>query len=317
MIFTNAFEEYRHLLYIFRSIGDALAFTYISSWDIKPMSFKESPGFLSGKKGLREERRILRRLFDKGIIAILNDLTNNLRYGDITAVAEGNVFKLIEVKSGKQREKAHAKQLGKLQKIEEYLDNDVIDNLYENGQQIRRVNLHSDEEHHRDKLNQLIDQVGEDGFVYSEVERGLVYIVDTSRDLERFRASFQEISKIFTSCIFFMLNVEKYNNRGYYPFPLSIKDPIAAYDFYAGKITIVVLVDLQHIKNKLAPYNLSVEFLDRAGWSIKIIDTKNSGPINDLHIGNHFFSRLAFDFLSLDWFIDEILHKFNKLSQIE
>ena len=109
-----------------------------------------------------------------------------------------------------------------------------------------------------------------------------------------------------------MLNTDKYNNRGYYPFPLSIKDPLAVLDFYTGKITIVVLVDLDVIKSKFASHNFRVDYVDKRGWSLIIVDTTNSSAINDLHISSHFFGRLAFECLSLEWFIDEILYKFRK-----
>src|SRR5712692_883387 len=47
-------QTLKDMIYIFKCIGDALAFIYISTWDIKPMAFKESAGFISGKRGLLE-----------------------------------------------------------------------------------------------------------------------------------------------------------------------------------------------------------------------------------------------------------------------
>lgn len=64
-------DEYQYLLRVLKSIGDGLAFIYINKWDIKPMSFKESPGAVSGKSGGKLERDIVRSILNSGVIARL------------------------------------------------------------------------------------------------------------------------------------------------------------------------------------------------------------------------------------------------------
>jgi hypothetical protein len=59
-------DGYRRVLHILKDIGDSLAFIYIDKYDIKPMRFKEAPGFISGKSGLRKELVQLRRVFKRG-----------------------------------------------------------------------------------------------------------------------------------------------------------------------------------------------------------------------------------------------------------
>src|ERR1044071_5550429 len=109
-------DKYQELLVIFRHIGDAIAFTYINKWDIKPLAFKQSPGFLSGKKGTRLERKILRLVFKIGKVAILNDLTTCLRYGDLT-IPHQEHFLIVEAKSSKNKNARVERQLGDLNKI--------------------------------------------------------------------------------------------------------------------------------------------------------------------------------------------------------
>jgi len=302
-------DEYKHLLNTLKSIGDALAFTYISSWDIKPMAFKESAGFLSGKKGLQEERRILKVLFDKKIIAMLNDLTHTLRYGDISIFLGDGLFKLIEVKSGSQKEKKHLKQSEKLQKIETYLDTDVVDSLYAEGVKMARVNCHSIEEHHRDLLNDLINQALKSGFAYHEVEPGLAYIVDDARSLDKIKESIQTFGKTGSVPILCMLNSAKYLNGGYYPFILTIKNPNAAYAFFVGEIILMVAIDFNVLADKLASHNLIVEYLNKPDYALKITNTNVDKKFDQIYIANHFFGRLAFEFLSLDWFAEEIIYR--------
>ena len=95
--YQNKIDEYQLLLVIFRQIGDALAFIYFDKWDIKPLAFKQSPGFVS-KKGLKQEMTNLRRIFALGRVALMNDLTNCLRYGDISVPKDGKMI-IFEVKS--------------------------------------------------------------------------------------------------------------------------------------------------------------------------------------------------------------------------
>lgn len=103
-------DQYQRLQFLFRTIGDALAFIYLDTWDIKPMAFKESPGAISGKKGARLERKILRAIVRSGYVAILNDLTNCLRFGDITVVRDG-FPQILEVKSSKAKDARSNRQI--------------------------------------------------------------------------------------------------------------------------------------------------------------------------------------------------------------
>ncbi|NNU33417.1 hypothetical protein HK413_03250 [Mucilaginibacter sp. S1162] len=96
------------LLFVYRSIGDAMAYTFISRHDIKPLSEKQHAGFISNKKGNRFERQVLRLAFNRGAIAILNDLTNYLRYFDITIIKDHNVWLPLELKSGKKKTETRA-----------------------------------------------------------------------------------------------------------------------------------------------------------------------------------------------------------------
>jgi hypothetical protein len=104
---------------------------------------------------LRLERAILRAVFRKGGMGILNDLTNCLRYGDIT-VPIGGKFLLIEAKSGKSRTPHGERQETKMRKISDYLLCDRTNELYGSSGDFSRLPLDGKEVHHRPQLNETI-----------------------------------------------------------------------------------------------------------------------------------------------------------------
>lgn len=305
-------DEYQHLLGIFRSVADAIAFTYIDRWEIKPMTFKESPGFLSGKVGLAAERKVLKEFFASGSIAILNDLTNCLRYGDITVI-DSNGFRLVEVKSTKNRNDRTDRQLSKAQKITEYLATDRSRNLLE-GQAITRSALRAPEQDQIDHLNELIYEAIAKGESGATVEDGLYYIV-TFKD-----SGTQGLESVIRKCcappIVYYLNMIKYNNIGYYPFTLSIRDPNALYAFYNGDLLISVIIDPSVVINRLGARGLSAMLSSSEDWALQVKATnKIRSSTGEMTISHYLFARLALEFLSLSWFLDEVTYRFSRLSK--
>jgi len=169
-------KEYQLLLITFRTIVDALAFIYFDKWDIKPQSFKEPPGFVSEKAGLNFELRILRLVFSSGHVGILNDLTNCLRYGDVSILARGRTL-IIEAKSGHSENTRTQRQKSELENITNYLTYDRADKLPYIEGEVQRLATHSPEINHRDRLNSIITRACESTgkYCFEEVEPGLYY----------------------------------------------------------------------------------------------------------------------------------------------
>lgn len=295
-----ALEDYRNLIHAFKDIGDGLAYTYLNKWDIKPMSFKESPGFISGKKSNRLERRVLRGAFEANGIALMNDLTNCLRYGDLT-IPRGDAFMLLELKSGKHRTERDARQMAASKLITGYLDNDVATGLYELPHPICRQSLTTQESDHLEALNKLISK--SDGNVFEVVEPGIVYGILRDDNFDDLAPLMLEMSKPLCSIV----NQSKYQNTGYSPFTLSIKDPSHVMDFYEGLFTIVVVLDLGLMEQKLRSDGWIMTVLDDEDWMLHLVEA-NPEDIQPMEskASRHFFLRIILEFLSLEWFLREI-----------
>jgi len=303
--FRHRIDEYQQLLTIFREIGDALAFTYIDKYDIKPLAMKEAPGFLSQKAGLRRELKALRTVFSLGRIGIMNDLTNCLRYGDISVIKDGKVH-IIEVKSGKYLNSRAQRQSAEARKVVNYLTKGDTDGLYEINGKFQRIGLHSPEVHHRDQLNALISSAMKNETSYAEVEHGLHYLV-----LTKFHADVFDLlsNKCKGKPIVSIVNETKYDRTGYYPFSLSIYDSEAWYAFHCDKLVICVLVDSAVIENEFKVHGLGMELQPDKDWVMAITNSRPSeGETEHRQVSRHFFGRLFVEFLSLGWFMQELIH---------
>lgn len=297
-------EEYRRILGILREVGDALAFIYIDKWDIKPMAFKQPPGYLSGKRGNRLERGILRGIFERGGVAILNDLTNCLRYGDVTILWDGNLH-IIEAKSGRGLNKRGKRQVRRNELLLEYLRTDRSVGLYEPDQPMHRRALDSDEVHHRDVLNSMLTEAIQHRGSYRKIEEGLHYIIETG---DKLRTLPQAMELIHGQPVVAFVNEYKGCNVGYYPFTLSFEDPEALFAFYAGEILVLVAIDIDFVTRFLKGHGLSVSFLPRGDWTLQIVcDASGANEGWTIQVSKHFWGRLFGEFLGLDWFLSELV----------
>ena len=148
--------EYQIILHHFREIGDALAFIYLPKWDIKPMAFKQSTGFISKDKGSCLERKRMREVFSNGYVAILNDLTNCLRYGDITVIDKDFNYTIYEIKLGEKLDRRGKKQVKKIAKLCDYLSTGETNSLYPETGRMLRVSYHAPEINHNIALSNII-----------------------------------------------------------------------------------------------------------------------------------------------------------------
>lgn len=305
--YNQAIEDYHNLLKIFRDVGDGLAFSYISKWDIKTLAIKEAPAALSGKTGGRLERNILRGLFSAGQIAILNDITNSLRYGDITIVDETSL-NIIEVKSGNNSTPRTVRQLKNIERVIEYFKTDETDSLYGIGEKVKRISTNSIEVDHCDLLNQTILQArsAENHMAYAEPEAGLLYLCFTEECAKN--TWLEVIKKYEGDPLVSLVNHSAYISYGYVPFTISVTDPEALYMFYTGELNIVILIDTVTIHDKFASMGIESQFLrDDKNYQLIIKSfNKYDEPITT-KISHHFFQRMFTEFLSLQWFIDSVV----------
>jgi len=301
-------KDYNDLLYICREIGDGLAFSVFNKWkwDMKPLSFKESHGFISGKSGFRLEWNYLKYLcLIKKHRAILNDLTTCLKYGDITYVDRGHMV-IVEAKTSLNDGAIH--QLEKTRKLLDYLSEDKTNYLYDVQGPIVRVSVHHKEVYYSNVMNSLIKKSCSKVTASKKVEEGLYYFASSGFETTLFDQIINDYKG--DEIIVMFVNSFKQNNLGYCPFTLTIS-PQYLFDFYIGKYVLGVVVNMSYMRSKLAQNGIRMGKSKQHGY---ILNSKSQ--TRDVSVSEHFFNRLFTEFISFNWLIKEVINCHIKISNM-
>lgn len=295
--------EYQWLLHAFRLIGDGLVYTYFHKWDIKPLAFREAAGFLSGKQGCRFERQFVKDVNNSGVPAIQNDLTNCLRYGDVCLFDD--LPHIVEVKSGPVDDARVQRQVAAIERISNYLHSDVV-NDEQGVPRLRRVALHSEEVNHIDAINQVLRESRLNQHGYVSPEEGLHYLVTKSGG-EGLLSSV--LTKVSRPVVFWLNDMKNRKNwASYYPYTLSFQLPEDIIDFIEGELNITVVMDEAVFARYFASRGYAVRVL---GAPIPCVEISpllmTGGKGQSFQWSMHFAWRIAFEFVSLTWMIDEMI----------
>lgn len=304
-------EDLRYVLKVYKSVGDAIAFTFINKLDIKPQNFKQSAGFISEKEGLVQELIEFKKAYKTNIVAILNDLTSSLKYCDITLCTSNGLFFPLEVKSSDAKNSRIERQEKNAEKVFKYLREDVVENLYGNEGIMQRHELGSKEINHVLKLNQAIEVSKINGYEFISVEKGLSYLVAHNHKKD-FRNKLDEhVKSNFKKPMPFSLNEMKFLDQGHYPFSLSLFDPKNYLDFLKGNYVIMVFVDYNIIEKLSKKYKFKVDFVEFP-YIFKFESLDKNSPLSSFIMSEHMFLRIVLEFVSLDWMFKDTFNRFSE-----
>lgn len=297
---SDAVSFYQWLLFIWRSFGDSLAFVYLDKFAIKHMTFnvddgakKEAAGALAGKKGFKHEWRLVRSLARKKVPAMLCDISNVLRHGDV-CVLSGPDPVPIEVKASENSNARVERQLENLKRILSFYETDSATN-FRGYETIRRVELATPKVNHAAVINQCIELSQETGGIAISPEAGLVYASLTSASIDDILTP-----HLNPRCAVAMLNGAKSDGDWgiYVPFLLSIDSSEAVFEFLNGDITLFVVADMDELVRTYATHGLRAEHTAK-GLVVSRLDAQ---PGKDAFVttSTDFLSRIFYEFESID-----------------
>jgi hypothetical protein len=298
-------KQSQWLLFVWRCFGDGIAFAYLDKWAMKPLLYnidnpqvKQGAGHITGKEGLKWEIELLQRLANVGVPALLTDLTNSIRHGDICLLAGDDPY-LIEVKSSENTNRRVERQTEDIRSIHSYLVTDQALNV-RGVPHVKRIEHCVPEKNYIDMLDAAIGTALQEGLFVADLEAGTRLIVlgnvrrpDHSKILAKVFAGMEQPN-------IYMLNVAKNEQAWgcYYPFTLSLKTPDHLYAFLHGDVFVIVAFDLPRIQSLAAGLGLTFSVLDEPIW---VYQFEHSVTGSTSQISSHFATRMAFELLSWEW----------------
>lgn len=300
--YIRAQEDQR---YVWKCFGDALAFTYLDPLSIKHMFFdisdyevKQDAGQLGGKRGLAAEQNVLQDALDHGVPAVLCDLTNTLRFGDICLLGASDPFP-IEVKTSPGLNQRGKRQQAKLEALYSFLDEDnAIDFRGFKGPTSRVVS--GELNYHVEAVNAVIADAQAKSFSTSTPEDGFNIVCIKTENMpdkvkvdEIFEAIDMDAPEVFD------LNHFK-NGHGwafYVPFLLTIRDPEHILNFLEGRIYILVFIEGKVLARRFEQDGWEVRYRPNEQYSIQCLHGETGAYYG---VSSQFIARAAFEMLSFD-----------------
>jgi len=290
----------RDQIYIWKCFGDTLVYIYLDSFAVKHAFFdteeyneKQDAGITLGKSGLYQEIGCLLSAIEHGVPAVLCDLTNILRYGDVCLLGDSDPY-FIEVKNSPKLNQRGRRQQAKLNRLHDFMELDRSEDF--RGQQgpTIRVSVEKEPTYHLAGLNECLTIAEKEGWAVREPEKGVTYIAisgdgDVIAALDSLDVTSPEI---------YHLNSYK-NGHAWAPFSsflLNIRNPEHALDFVEDRLYVIVVIEPQHI----------CDLMQEDGWDIRYLPGELY-PIQFLHretaafsaISYQVIARCAFEFMSL------------------
>jgi hypothetical protein len=312
-------DHYKWLLSVWRIFGDGIAFLYLDKWAIKPLLYnihdpntKDSAGSILGKPGLANELKVLRGFIEKGVPALLNDLTNCIRHGDICILTSNDPM-LIEVKSSSNTNARTDRQLQSIQSIHDYHRTDQAKNV-RGTPHLHRVALSRGETHYRHLFDKGISTAMKEGHYFAEPEAGMRFVCTTT-------GAKKVLDKVFAdftpSTAFFLNQLKNDNDWGvYFPYVLSIRSLENLYAFLDGQVYLTVLYDFTALGKAARRRSLALTLTSDPVWPVQLDWLRNTHPEPALvRLSGHFIGRMACELLSWNWALSEERRRFLKFER--
>lgn len=301
----NRIEGFRQCAYIWRCFGDAIAFLYMDKFALKHCFYstenrnaKPDAGFILGKEGLANELALLDSALEHNVPAVLVDLTNTIRHGDICLMGESDPC-LIEVKASKTLDSRGKKQRRSLEKLRTFYETDKAEGL-RGFPEVRRQAYEMPERTHVNQINECIAEALKRGYAVRQPERGLYYIVMTQEGPGPEHA--MDSLELKAPWAFF-LNRFKSDRAWapYLPFLLTIEDKDRLWDFIRGNLFILVLIEMDALCQIAIDKGYKATFdRDDEVYPLRVEVPGGDGMAG---ISEHILARIGMEFVSPEWIV--------------
>ena len=306
----------RDQTYIWKCFGDALAYIYLDTLSIKHAFYntddyevKQDAGGLLGKKGMVAEVSLMLEAIDKNVPAVLCDITNTLRFGDVCLLGSSDPI-LIEVKTSSRLNQRGLRQQAKLNKLHDFMDTDSAEDFRGHPGPTKRISIEKEPRYNLEAFNECIAMAKSEGQAVIQAEKGITYVV-FGTDVD--------VSKAFSSLDLeepevYDLNSYKnsYSWAPYTPFLLSIRDTEHALDFIEGRLYIIIILEPIRLCEMMRDDEWKVRYRADDQYSIQCLHLETNAFTG---LSSQFVSRAAFEFMSLAGIVETQKQMLEKMLQ--
>lgn len=317
-------KGWQYVRYNFLCLGDCLAFLYTDRFALKQTFFdvdtvnpRQSVGFLTGKAGHAAEISLLENAIYNNVPAVLCDITNVLRYGDICLLGEGDPVP-IEVKSSKTKDSRSKRQKKKMKTLSSFFALDRGHGLRGLPGTTIRTAFSVPPQSYSDQLRVAIEQADKVGSTSFQVDGCLTVAVikEDEPDIDALFAGFGS-SRVLVSSVNEIKTKKMWGC--YYPYALTLSKPNHFEGFVRGEIYIVTWLDVDSFEAKLAleGTRLSIE-ADENSIQCEIRFSNLFANDEDAYffIGEHMMSRMWTDFLCPSWIVQNSISSVAENSKV-
>lgn len=298
-------DRYAKQIYIWKCCGDALAFIYLDKFAIKHayydtdrFAIKRGAGMIRGKEGLVGELTCLFSALEHRVPAVLSDITNTIRYGDVCLLGASDPAP-IEVKSSPKQSSRGRRQAEKMERLRSFLKTDrAVGYRGAPGETVRQA-VSLPERTNVEALNECIAEAKSTGFAISRPESGIAYAVIAGGRPD-YAAIFEPLAT--ERGVFWTLNGDKndFAWAPYTPFILTIRDPQHLLDFIEGDIFIIVGASMDELCRQMTAPGWRIEFDPASDYALHCFH--EAGGV--VGIAQQLVARVAYEFVSLSWIAD-------------
>lgn len=320
---TERIADLHQLIFLWKCFGDGLACLYQSSYSLKHLFFdgdyaiKSDAGFIIGKAGFMQEYRFLRKALSMNVPAILSDLTNVIRHGDVCLMGAADPVPL-EVKSSSNRNARTGRQSEQLRVLHEFLRDDGASN-FRGVPNTKRVAVSAPLVSYQALINECMSEAWLNGLSARSPEAGLTYLC-AQNDGRRDEGVMKLLAQYPASTTMFVTLTPESSWLPHKSFTASLS-PVNTVLFMQERLAVLVVIDLLVLKRLLDERGLEPVIIMDGTTAIQISPRKDPERGNaegrsiaeDWHdrigvfrISEFHFLRTATQFESLRWFADTL-----------
>lgn len=314
-------QNLHQLLFLWKCFGDGIACVYQSPYSLKHLYFdgeygvKSDPGFLLGKAGFINEYRLLRKALAMNVPAILSDLTNVIRHGDICLMGAADPVPL-EVKSSANKNARVRRQQEQLRVLHEFFRDDGAAN-FRGVPNTRRIEVSVPLVSYEEQINECMSEAQFRGTAALSPEPGLTYLCGRSDTPQSFIDLVMQHKTATTLVVGLTPELTWLPSKS---FTVSMS-PANTVLFMQERLSCFVLIDLAAVKQLLDERALEPVILMDGESAIQIAPLINKvrgnaeargiaadwkGRLGIFRISEHHFLRTATQFESLRWFANSL-----------